>query len=133
MAGPTPRSGGRDPGRGPGGMAAAPPRRDSTPTMFSRPDDTTPPRHLPLGLMQVVRDRLVDKAFQLYLDWRDECEAVDAAYRRWRHAAGTESGFAFAVYTAALDREECAALHYRAALADGQRMLSGRGAWAAGR
>jgi hypothetical protein len=97
--------------------------------MFPIPDDITPPpRHLPRGLMQVVRDRLADKAFQLYLDWRDECAAVDAAYRRWRHAARTESVFAFAAYTAALDREECAAVHYRTALAEGERLLSGRGA-----
>ena len=82
--------------------------------------------------MQVVRDRLADKAFQLYLDWRDECQAVDEAYRRWRNAAGTDP-FAFVVYTAALDREECAAVHYRTALAEGERLLSGRGASRAGR
>jgi hypothetical protein len=114
-------------------MATAPPRRDSDRIMFSGPDDTTPPRHLPRGLMKVVRDRLADKAFQLYLDWRDECSAVEAAYRRWRTAARTETRFAFAAYTAALDREECAAVHYRTALAEGERLLSGHGAWEAGR
>jgi hypothetical protein len=114
-------------------MAAASPRRDSDRIMFPAFDDATPPRHLPRGLLQVVRDRLADKAFQLYLDWRDECAAVDAAYRRWRGAARTESPFAFAVYTAALDREECAAVHYRTALAEGERLLSGGGVREAGR
>ena len=76
--------------------------------------------------MQVVRDRLEDEAFQRYEDWRDECSTVQAAYRRWRSAAGADSTFAFAAYAAALDREERAAVQYQAALREGERLLSRR-------
>jgi hypothetical protein len=40
----------------------------------------------------------------------------------------SESIYAFAGYSAALDREEHAAARYRAALEDGERLLSSHGA-----
>ena len=76
--------------------------------------------------MEVVRERLADKAFRHYLEWRDESSAVEWAYRRWISASAGEGAFAFAAYGAALDREERAAALYQTVLDEGERLLSGR-------
>ena len=47
-------------------------------------------------------DRLID----LYVRWREECVAVDAAYERWTDAKREDRPAAFAAYSAALGREE---------------------------
>jgi len=94
--------------------------------MFSGRDDSRQfPRHLPHGLMQVAREQLADRAFQHYLEWRDETTTVERSYGNWIRAAGGERRFAFAAYMAALDREERAALRYGAAIDDAERILSG--------
>ena len=49
---------------------------------------------------------LVDDAIRAYVDWREECRAVWDAYQGWGAAGATDAALAFAVYTAALDREQ---------------------------
>jgi hypothetical protein len=51
---------------------------------------------------------LGDALIELYVDWREECVAVRAAYERWRAAERDDRAAAFAAYSAALDREELA-------------------------
>ena len=63
------------------------------------------------------RDRLMDDAFERYLAWRSESALLEAAFRTWLQAPRSDAPIAFAAYGAALDREECAAVEYRAALA----------------
>jgi hypothetical protein len=60
---------------------------------------------------QSVREQLINEAFARYLDWRAESEAVNAAYAMWSRAR-TGAALPFAVYGAALDREERAATVY---------------------
>jgi hypothetical protein len=55
-----------------------------------------------LALSGSLGDALID----LYVRWREECFAVQAAYERWREAQGPDRPAAFAAYNAALDREE---------------------------
>ena len=66
--------------------------------------------------------RLRDEILDLYLDWRDQAAAVEDAYESWAGAPAGEEGRWFAVYLAALDREEAAALSYADALASGERL-----------
>ena len=49
---------------------------------------------------------LVDDYANSYVQWREECEAVRAAYGLWHIAAVQDRGWAFALYDAALDHEE---------------------------
>jgi hypothetical protein len=72
---------------------------------------------------EAMRERLVDEAFRHYLDWRDECALVAAAYRNWSSSSDSDSVLAFAVYVAALDREERAASQYQAFLREADRAL----------
>lgn len=55
---------------------------------------------------------LVDEAVLAYVEWREECATVWAAYSRWTSTAADDSGGAHAAYRAALDREEAAAEVY---------------------
>ena len=52
------------------------------------------------------RASIVDALTDGYVDWREECFAVSAAYRRWSEADVNDRADAFAAYSAALDREE---------------------------
>jgi hypothetical protein len=65
-----------------------------------------------------VRDEIID----LYLDWREEATAAADAYARWADATGDDRAARFLAFTAAIDREEAAALGYAAALANGERV-----------
>jgi hypothetical protein len=66
---------------------------------------------------EIVRERAADRAFQHYLDWRQESSTSESAYRRWMNTAkANDRVLAFAAYTAALDREAQAATQYQAAL-----------------
>jgi hypothetical protein len=58
------------------------------------------------------RDTQIDAAADAYLEWRERCAAVDEAYRRWSTAAADARALAFAIYVAALDREERASNEY---------------------
>jgi hypothetical protein len=71
------------------------------------------------------RESPVDELVERYLDWREQCDALDSAYQGWAQATGLERDVAFALYRAALDREEKAARAYEQAavrLEDSQRV-----------
>ena len=72
--------------------------------------------------------RLRDEILDLYLDWREQAAAVEDAYESWTGAPAGEEGRWFAVYLAAVDREEAAARSYADALASGERLKQGWGA-----
>jgi hypothetical protein len=60
-------------------------------------------------LHQARRRALENAAFTAHAEWRSECAAVQAAYRRWVDAGPQEEASACEAYSAALDREEHAA------------------------
>jgi hypothetical protein len=62
--------------------------------------------------MRSQRRRLMNQAMDAYARWRDQCSAVDVAYRHWAAARGHDSAVWFTAYCAALDREEHAAERY---------------------
>jgi hypothetical protein len=67
--------------------------------------------------LELFRERSDDRAFQRYLDWRQESSTCGSAYRLWATTANpADRALAFAAYTAALDREVQAASQYEAAL-----------------
>jgi hypothetical protein len=55
------------------------------------------------------RSALADEFNDSYVDWREACEDVRAAYRRWMDCPRQQRGVRFATYRAALEREESAA------------------------
>ena len=59
--------------------------------------------------LERLLNRLVNEAFECYLAWRSECAVLEAAYRAWLQAPRSDAAFAYAAYTAALDRDERAA------------------------
>jgi hypothetical protein len=61
---------------------------------------------------KLMRQRLVDEVMDAYLGWREECLAVDDAYRRWAMASAADAALAFAAYRSALVREEQASHVY---------------------
>jgi hypothetical protein len=58
------------------------------------------------------RQHIVHAAMDAYLHWRDECDAVSDAYRRWADMRAPEAEPAWRAYEAALDREEHASALY---------------------
>ena len=58
-----------------------------------------------------------DEFFDTYVSWREECEGVRFAYSAWRAAVAPDRSLAFAVYGAALDREDRAAERHAVAAA----------------
>jgi hypothetical protein len=60
------------------------------------------------------RRQVVDAAVDAYLDWRDDCVLLEAAYSAWADAGRTDRALRFDVYQRALDREECTASAYAA-------------------
>jgi hypothetical protein len=54
----------------------------------------------------------VDVMLDRYVCWREECAAVQQAYRRWSNAARAERQPAYGRYLAAVKREEHAAARY---------------------
>lgn len=63
-----------------------------------------------------LRNRLIDEAIERYVEWREECAAVSVAYRNLSTGSRAEHAMAFAINTAALDREESGAKCYASAL-----------------
>jgi hypothetical protein len=63
---------------------------------------------------QVRYEQAVDRLVAAYVDWREESIAAREAYSRCDATRGQEHRHAFAVYFAALDREERAAAEYAA-------------------
>ena len=55
------------------------------------------------------RSVLVDDFMESYVSWREACEDVRRAYRRWLESTPHQRHLGFATYRAALDREEHAA------------------------
>ena len=51
----------------------------------------------------------VDEFLESYVRWREACEDVQSAYRRWTQAPEEDRTLSFEIYSAALDREEHAA------------------------
>jgi hypothetical protein len=74
-----------------------------------------PPGITAPGVKFVWRDPRIDALIDGYVDWREECETVEAAYERWTASARSEHGLAYAAYRAALEREEKAAKAYQLA------------------
>jgi hypothetical protein len=60
---------------------------------------------------------VIDEAMDGYVSWREESAAVEKAYRTWLSAGREDRALAFAVYAAALDREERAASDYERLIA----------------
>ncbi len=74
-----------------------------------------------------LRARLANEAFECYLAWRSECVVLEAAYRAWRQASRPDAAFAYVAYSAALDREECAAGRYCTVLTEAEDLLGRAG------
>jgi hypothetical protein len=55
------------------------------------------------------RSALADAFVDSWVSWREASEDVRAAYRWWSECARSQRAVAFAVYLAALDREQLAA------------------------
>jgi hypothetical protein len=56
---------------------------------------------------------MVDVFMELYVDWRERCAALDAAYAAWASApSSSERVTAFEQYSRALDDEERAACRF---------------------
>jgi hypothetical protein len=73
--------------------------------------------------MMALLRRSVDKAMEAYVEWRQECLRVDAAYECWSAATRDGATPAFSAYTVALDREERAAETYAARIQRGPRLV----------
>jgi hypothetical protein len=54
----------------------------------------------------------IDELLERYVSWLEECQAVRVAYRRWADSRRGERRESYAVYLAALDREQVAASTY---------------------
>jgi hypothetical protein len=73
--------------------------------------------------LERLLNRLVNEAFECYLAWRSECAVLEAAYRAWLQAPRSDAAFAYAAYTAALDREERAAGRYHTVVNEAEALL----------
>ena len=62
---------------------------------------------------QAALTPLVDELMDLYISWREECDAVAASYENWSAAERRDNQLGFSAYLAAVDREEHAAATYR--------------------
>lgn len=62
-----------------------------------------------MSLLAKRRSAVIDGFFDSYVSWREACEDVSAAYRRWSGSEPQQRALGFSTYRAALDREEHAA------------------------
>lgn len=58
------------------------------------------------------RRRLMKKAMDAYLSWREQCVGVRIAYSYWEAARASDSALWYEAYSAALEREERASERY---------------------
>jgi hypothetical protein len=65
-------------------------------------------------LHQKTLEQRMDDVTGSYLDWIEECIAVQEAYESWANAPARDAPVAFAVYCAALDQEESASISLQA-------------------
>jgi hypothetical protein len=65
-------------------------------------------------LLRLRLKRLTDRLTDAYIEWREECAALEDAYRRWLAADDDplEAALAYAAYREGLDREERACIRY---------------------
>jgi hypothetical protein len=56
--------------------------------------------------------RSIDALLELYVSWREACQAVRQAYGEWGESDHSQRTLTYAGYLAALDREEQAASAY---------------------
>jgi hypothetical protein len=73
---------------------------------------TLRPSHLHGPPDHFVDAGILNTLIDSYVDWREECVAVQAAYDWWRDRPHGELATAFLAYRAALDREERASEVY---------------------
>lgn len=59
-----------------------------------------------------IPPELIDDLMEIYVEWREECIALNEAYERWSDGPVEEREMAFAAYLAALEREEQASAVY---------------------
>jgi predicted aminopeptidase len=71
----------------------------------------------------IGKSALIDEAMDRYVEWREECAAVNDAYANWTNAPTEEADLPFVAYSAALDREQSAATVYGRALKRLERSL----------
>ncbi len=76
------------------------------------------------SVLDAPSSTLIDAMMDGYVSWREECAAVDKAYRDWLGARREDRADAFAAYSAALDREEYAAAEYRRLVDDAESHVS---------
>ncbi len=82
--------------------------------MLPKRADTAARRLRPDRFSQARYEEAVDRLVAAYVEWREESVAVREAYSRCDTTRGRKPRHAFAVYSAALDREERAAAEYAA-------------------
>lgn len=82
--------------------------------MFHNVVDTAARRLGWQRLSEPPYQQAIDRLFAAYIGWREESDAVQEAYSRYDTSRRHRPGHAFAVYFAALDREERAAAEYAA-------------------
>jgi hypothetical protein len=58
------------------------------------------------------RRRLVSKAMEAYVEWREQCSAVRVAYSHWAAARSGDATRWYVAYSDALDQEERASARY---------------------
>ena len=92
-----------DPGRGPN-LSLQPSPARSHPLLMASEEVTAPDSH--------IRPELIDELMELYVEWREDCNSLRSAYRRWLSGPADDRDLAFAAYRAALDREEQAGIAY---------------------
>jgi hypothetical protein len=56
-----------------------------------------------------MRLAMLADEFDSWVDWRESCEQVRAAYRRWCECPACDRARAFSAYRSALGREQLAA------------------------
>ena len=56
---------------------------------------------------------LIDELMDVYVDWREACVEVHAAYQGWCSAPSDDRAPAYVAYCTALDCEAAAAARYR--------------------
>ena len=63
-----------------------------------------------------IDKHIIDDAMEAYVDWREQCAAVQEAYERWSRAPSSQSADAFVNYQVALECEEWSSAEYAALL-----------------
>ena len=79
-------------------------------------------------MSQLFDKRLIDDAFDAYIDWREDSAEVWEAYERWIAARRDGAGPAFSAYQDALDREDRASQVYERLVAQLMKPLRVAGA-----